>query len=415
MTTDTKRLEQLLGGPEAQRLRARLRDHYERRAKLPGQIVLRGPTDAERECVDGIFGRAVSRTDADLSVSIPRLERILVDAEICSSLVEALELLDGPLRDRRREAEAEARDWEATHAGIRSRIADRAWLHAWLDDLVSTGVLRRKAGDAPQTALLVEQALLVIDRFPLPGISLPELAARVFGNAHALDKNQDLGLLAVRAAACYGGLEDWQSADGRRECWAVVGVLCDELSAPTLTLNLGSCGDGLTDRVLALHRAAGETCSLSLRQLVRHQPKLEHLAGRIVYVCENPTIVAVAAERLGTACAPLICTSGHLRSATRMLLRNLASLGARLRVQADFDIDGLHIAAKSLALDGAQPWRMSAADYRAGKGGPVLRRDEVPAFPWVPELAAAMQERGVGVHEEALLDELLADLSPLGV
>jgi uncharacterized protein (TIGR02679 family) len=277
--------------------------------------------------------------------------------------------------------------------------------------LISSGVWRRQSKGDPEAALkLAEQALRVVNGFPHSGVCLAELAAAIYGDAHALDKDQELGLLAVRAAARFGDLEDWRSADGRRECWAAVGVLCDELSAPVLTLNLGSYGDGLTDRVLALHREAGEACSLSLRQLVRHWPVLGHLAGRDVFVCENPTIVAVAVERLGVACAPLVCTSGQARSATRMLLRGLAGLGAHLRVQADFDIDGLHIAAKSLALDGARPWRMGARDYLNAMAGPSLRRDEVPAFRWAPELVTAMQERGVGVHEETLLGTLLVDL-----
>ncbi|MCA9702107.1 MAG: TIGR02679 family protein, partial [Myxococcales bacterium] len=202
--------------------------------------------------------------------------------------------------------------------------------------------------------------------------------------------------------------------DGWRERWAAAGVICDELSAPVLTLNLGSGGDGLSDRVLAMHAERGEACSLSLRQLLRHRPSFGHLDGRSVFVVENPTVVAVAVERLGVHCAPLVCTSGHPRGATRLLLRELARAGARLQVQADFDIDGLHIAAQTLAIPGSRPWRMRASDYRAALGGPPLRRASVPVAEWDAELAPAMSERGVGVHEESMLDVLLAELDRRG-
>ena len=257
---------------------------------------------------------------------------------------------------------------------------------------------------------LIQDALRVVARFPFSGVCLPELAAGTYGDAHALDRHGSLGLFAVRAAAKLGGFDDWQSADGWRECWAVAGVICDELSAPVLTLNLGSRGDGLTDRVLAMHAELGEACSLSLRQLVRHRPTFEHLTGRDVFVCENPTVVAVAVERLGTHCAPLICTSGHPRGSARLLVRELTKVGARLRVQADFDIDGLCIAAQTLALPGSLPWRMSTSDYLAMQGGPPLRRGYVPQVEWDAQLSSAMNERGVGVHEETMLDLLLVDL-----
>lgn len=415
MVRDPARLEALLGGRDAAWLRERLRDAYERTRALPARVSRRDATPEERELVDRLFGRVRSGATGALSVSVAQLEEVLREAAICDALPQALEHLDGPLRDRAAEAAAAANEWERAYEALGAQIGGRAWLAAWLDDLRMRGRLGRMSGGSAERArALVEDALRVVDRFPLGGASLPELAAEAYGDAHALDKDRPLGQLAVRAAARYAGLDDWQSAEGLRECWAAVGVVCDELSAPVLTLNLGAGGAGLTDRVLALYRAAGEACTLSVRQLVRHPPQLDHLAGRRVYVCENPTVVAVSAERLGARCAPLVCTAGQLRAAARVLIRMLAAAGAELRVQADMDIDGLTIAAKSLALPGARPWRMSAADYGQAPAGPPLRREDVPATPWDPALRRAMAARGVGVHEEALLTQLLEDLNDDG-
>ncbi|MBC7560681.1 MAG: DUF2399 domain-containing protein, partial [Dermatophilaceae bacterium] len=55
-----------------------------------------------------------------------------------------------------------------------------------------------------------------------------------------------------------------------------------------------------------------------------------------------------------------------------------------------------------------EPWRMSAADYLAAPGGGPLTGREV-ATPWDPALATAMRERGHAVHEERVVDVLLAD------
>jgi len=59
------------------------------------------------------------------------------------------------------------------------------------------------------------------------------------------------------------------------------------------------------------------------------------------------------------------------------------------------------------------PWRYRAADYRAavhgGKSSRVL--DGTPAHsPWDPHLAEAMVQTGVAVEEEAVADQLAADV-----
>ncbi len=68
---------------------------------------------------------------------------------------------------------------------------------------------------------------------------------------------------------------------------------------------------------------------------------------------------------------------------------------------------------------GAEPWRMTAADYLAGLAdrGDIPEGDEhlrlagrpVPT-PWDPALADAMRERGSAVYEEAVAGSPVADL-----
>lgn len=412
MIWDEARLRELLAGPSMQWLRDRLRRNLECGRPLQGTIVLRSPTPEQCEHVDRMFGRADRSHLGSLSIDVSRLTSVLVGARICDDLAEALAALDGPLRDRAGEARERERAWAELDASVGTRIAGRAWLTKWYRELRSGGLLTRLSrGDAAGAAQLMEDALRAADRWPERGVSLPELAARTAGDAHALDPGRPLGTLLVRAAAAFAELDEWQSADGRRDCWASVGVLCDELSAPVLTLGLGAAGDGLTDRVLRMYFDAGEACSLSLRQLLRQPPRLEHLSGVSVYVCENPAIVAAAVDRLGARSAPLVCTAGYLRGATRLLLRILADGGAHLRVRADFDVDGLHIAGTTMRLPNARPWRFDAATYMTATAGPKLSRDEIPGTPWDPPLSAAMRGRGFGVHEEALLALLLEDLA----
>ena len=108
------------------------------------------------------------------------------------------------------------------------------------------------------------------------------------GNSHALDRGKALGTLVVRYAALRGGLDAVDDAEQRREAWAAVGVLQDELSAPVLALNLRAAGEGKVARALALHADEGEPYRLSTRQLCRARPTFaREVTGPVVFACKT--------------------------------------------------------------------------------------------------------------------------------
>ena len=183
----------------------------------------------------------------------------------------------------------------------------------------------------------------------------------------------------------------------------------NELAAPALCLNLPVHRTG--DSVIALGPAAGEPIHLSLRKLLRDPPAWA-VRGRDVFVCENPSIVAVAADRLSGSSAPLVCTDGMPSAAQRTLVSQLSAAGARLHYHGDFDWPGLVIGNYVIRALGARPWRFSAHDYLAGchgVGSALAPEGRIEAE-WDSCLADAMVERGLAVHEEAVTDVLLEDL-----
>lgn len=378
----------ILGKPELAWLVERLRRRLEAGQPLGASVRLADPTPAQTDAYARLFGYPRGRA---LVVDIVALDTLLREAG-AGTLEAALVVIGGPLVDRRALAERESAAWEAV-------LAPLAPWEAWRDDLRQTGLLRRlAAGDPDRAALLAGQAAAIASRLPAAGLLLAELAGAVTGNAHALDPGEPLATLLLRHVPRLGGTD----GSDRRAAWSAVGVELDPLSSSVLVLNVRARGAGPTPALLAACAEVGEPVRLTLRQL----RALDAVDGRL-FACENPSVVAAAADRLGVASAPLLCTEGQPRAATRALLRVCRG---RVRYHGDFDWPGLRIANEVLALTGGEPWRMSADDYATAPKGAELAG--APVEPrWSAALAPAMRAAGCAVHEESVLNLLLEDLA----
>ena len=421
---DSTRLHRLLGGEPIAWLVRRARDRLEAGRPLTGTVTLAGATAEQRRAAERLTGRP-PRSGTSLSVSLPDVDRVLRESGAApGGLAAAVVLLTGPLRDRDRDRMDTASAWAAAFAPLDDAVAGRAELAAWRAWLDATGVVRRLA-PSPTVALpLLNQVAEVLRRLPSRGIPIGRLAAECCGDAHALDDGHPAGTVALSAVRALAGLPFAAelSADSRRTVWASAGVHLDDLSS--LVLCLGMPGDTHTalGRLLALHRETGQPAMLTLRQLRSHD---EVLSAGLVRICENPVVIAAAADELGRRCPPLVCVGGQPSAAGWRLLDLLAAGGAEFRYHGDFDWGGIRIASAvrqrvSQAQSHWQPWRYDRDAYEAAAMAmlavhaaarlPRLAGEPV-ATPWDPGLASAMAGHDVRIEEELSLDALLADLA----
>lgn len=418
------RLQRLLGGPALAALRQRLRQRY---APLPAGAVpapfrLAGLQAAEHAALAGLLGRP-GRASTSMGIDLADIDAALQRAGIAPGLRAALESLDGPIIDTAQALASQTAGWAAVAAAARHPA-----LAAWLATVTGLGLLKRLARTpGPTPERWVAQADAVLQRLPAAGLARAELAAHALGDAHALDRSAPVATLvlaALRHARRAGAPNEASSANAaspeggddapadeperEREVWAAAGILVNELARPALALNLP-----LVDGTRLL---PGEPTYLSLRRLLRVPPAWG-VAGQAVFVCENPNLVAIAADRLGQRSAALVCTDGMPAAAQRVLLQQLAAAGATLRYHGDFDWPGLRIANQVRAVGaggpGWQAWRFSTADYQracqATAGRPLAG---APANAhWDSGLAGAMAAAGLAIDEEALAETLLGDLA----
>lgn len=421
MRTD-ERLQRLLGGEELASLRRRLRRHFEhapsgddrssfRLGKLSGD---------EHRALAALLGRPPLFSNS-IHIDVPALDAALSRAGIAESLRDALERLDGPLIHRASARHELQMLW--------AKVVD-CCSHAALVQLVRTpaglGLLKRLTNrDTDAATMLCSRAEAVLHRLPANGLTRAQLAADVLGDAHALDNYQATATLVLAvwrqlATPTRQHVEDAaaESADDiasqpvlsgerSRDVWARAGVLVNELARPALCLNLPTLDAG------SHTQARGEPGYVSLRSLLRLPPRWA-VAERDVYVCENPNLLAIAADRLGPRCAPLVCTDGMPAAAQRRLLSQLAEAGARLHYHGDFDWPGIRIGNHVMRECGARPWRFSTEDYRAAvlaspRPGLPLKGPEVRAL-WDEALFPAMHAYQLVIAEEGVAASLLEDL-----
>jgi uncharacterized protein (TIGR02679 family) len=406
---DYVRLTQLLGGEQLSWLVDRVAARMVRGASLDGVVTLHRATEAQRDAIDRLLGRAPTR-GASLSVPLAALEGILVNAGICTNLYEAIEALAAEQLTLHRERIASESAWSAALATLEARCASNATVRVWLARLRETGVLARIAGRDPEHAThLVEFGLRLCERLPGRAVPLPELAADLLNDAHALDAATPYGTIAMHFIAVITSSSLPTDAAQRRDAWAAVGVLCDDLSSSVLSLNLPAVGDSPAARSLRFYREMGEPCRVLLRHVMRDPPAFD-TGHSVVFVCENPAVVAAAAQRLGIKTAPLVCTEGQPTTAVRLLLDQLSRSGCRLLYHGDFDWPGIQIANLMHARHSASAWRMSVEDYCAAPKAVPLEGAAVEAH-WDGRLASCMTEDGRSVHEEQVLATLLGDLA----
>lgn len=405
--TDTDRLRRLLGGPDTAWLVKRVRSRLERGASLSGRVTLAEATPAQRRAVELLLGRRAG-TGASLSVPLDEVDRVLrTSGASPHGLAAAVELLDGPVRDLARENAETAAAWAAAFAPLDEALTARPELAEWRAWLDSTGLVRRLAPDPSGAADILRRLAAVVRRLPSPDMPLGRFAAETCGHAHALDEGP-LATLALSSARALAGLpfRSDGGAEARRETWAKVGVHLDELSSTVLCLGLPGDAHTPTGRMLAAMR--GEPVSLTLRQLRRHT---EPMRAGLVRICENPVVVAAAADALGRDCPPLVCGNGRPSAAVWRLLELLAEGGADFAYHGDFDWGGIAIAAAVHERIGWRPWRYDASAYLEATSNTPLAGRPVPT-PWDPSLATAMKDRAVRVEEEQVLTDLLTDLAP---
>ncbi|MBU8861773.1 MULTISPECIES: TIGR02679 family protein [unclassified Micromonospora] len=381
-----------------------------------GRLTLTGLNDEEREAVGQFLGQAVGSTH---TLKLADLDRQLWESAAGTGLLGVVEAIVGLVPDRRADASVETarRAWlrdQANAALVAAGLSNCPWTSEWLDHLWRHGLPARLPSE--EVRRIISQATTTL------GLTVGEhgrtwsrgeLAQVVTGSAHGLDDDSPLTRLVLRGLAlALTGASDYPlGAAERRALWDAAGVTSDTVATTVLTYGLRPLGDDW----LRFRADAGAETHLTLREIRRLAPL--RLAPQTVYVCENPRVLEAAAD--AGAAPAIVCTMGNPTTVSIALLdAAVESPDVRLLYHGDFDWPGIAIADRIMRRYNAKPWQFMAADYRravaqATKRGtprqPLTGRAR--ETPWDPALSGAMAQTATAIHEEAVIESLLGDLS----
>jgi hypothetical protein len=411
---------------------AGVRDRLERAGvDNRGRLRLPALTADARLALEAVTGRRTTAT-----VDLAALEQGLRSLGLGDDLPAALAALGHPVSDLpgRRRAERTVARQAREAARAEASTWGEPWATAWIDEVIRAGGLR--GCDPDGAVVLVRSVRRLIDHLDTAtepdggsgssrssgdagaigtagatgtmaatgaAVSRVDLAARLFGSAHALDAGTQLEAAATRALAHRLG------AGQPRDLWERAGAHLDLTSGPVLTWRLPVAPtSGLASLV---GQATTLRLPLHLSQFALRAHPVTVTAGADVLVVENPRVVEAAAQI--DSATPFVAANGNPSGAVRLLITQLASAGARLRYHGDFDAAGLAICARMHAV-GLTPWRMDADDYLAAldaadTDGVELPVDDAPAppIPWHPALRDVFDRERRIVHEERLLATLI--------
>lgn len=404
---------------ELRGLWARAREALE----APGQpptFRLELPDQATREAVGELYGRPMWGQGTRINVS--KLDTALRGSRFGVGLEQALEILharpvtraNSPTGTR---SEGGNRVTDVLRAALASwGIADAPWASPWTSWLNQYGRVAEQDLDevARQAAAVLAHLVLEPGRSPAAWVSRANLATRFGGDPYRLDNGTTLNRVVLRAAALAHDVDPPGNERDRRRLWELCGVTVDAVTATALCWSLPVGGADDWSHNIRQRTGLGLPAQLTHLDLGAAPERLVE-PGTTVAICENPRVLEAAAQE-GIR-HPLVCTSGYPSTVVAELLNRLGAEGAVLRCHGDLDWDGLTIVRALRDNHGAEPWRMSAADYREAVNLASAERIDLPVLagrpteaPWDSELPELMSSAGRTVGEEIVLGDLLADL-----
>ena len=251
------------------------------------------------------------------------------------------------------------------------------------------------------------------------GVMLAVLAARVSGDPHCFDRGTAAGQLLICGLCRDAGEEIPSNAEELSALYLRYGIQMDEISSMVAVSGLHLEQNGKLHPGIEGFLQVWEPFLLMQKNL--DGVTRAYGTGNYVFVVENEMVfshLCGQCRQLPDNCrSALICTMGQPRKAAWQLLDLLAAENPKIFYAGDLDPEGMDIADRIWKRYPEQVvlWRMSPDDYKKSKSEEEVSDRRLSMLnrlqnPQLRSTAVLIQKEKKAGYQEALLDEMLADI-----
>ena len=420
-----------------------LRKKWNSYGRAAGIVKLTAASKEERRALEGFFGKSFAdQTGGTLSFSVQSFEAALKETAYGElNLQQLMELYFGePMKTnaaRKAEREEQIRlFFENCRQFFLRREHEMCETAGTAADWIETVFQEKKYGyqiilkewkrnpnHAERLVRTVGMALemVVPDGGETSGgsIMLAVLAARVSGDPHCFDRGTAAGQLLVLGLCRDAGVDIPSNAEELFALYLRYGIQMDEISSMVAVSGLHLERNGTLHPGLEGFLQAGEPFLLMQKNL--DGVTRAYGAGSCVFVVENEMVFSHLCEqsrRLPEGGRPaLLCTMGQPRKAAWQLLDLLTAENPAIFYAGDLDPEGMDIADRIWKRypDAVHLWRMGPEDYEKSRSEEEISDRRLSMLsrlqnPLLRSTAAQIQKEKKAGYQEALLDEMFADI-----
>ncbi len=420
-----------------------LRKKWNSYGRAAGIVKLTAASKEERRALEGFFGKSFAdQTGGTLSFSVQAFEAALKETAYGElNLQQLMELYFGePMKTnaaRKAEREEQIRlFFENCRQFFLRREHEMCETAGTAADWIETVFQEKKYGyqlilkewkrNPNHAARLVRTVGMALEMVVPDGgetsggsIMLAVLAARVSGDPHCFDRGTAAGQLLVLGLCRDAGVDIPSNAEELFALYLRYGIQMDEISSMVAVSGLHLERNGTLHPGLEGFLQAGEPFLLMQKNL--DGVTRAYGAGSCVFVVENEMVFSHLCEqsrRLPEGGRPaLLCTMGQPRKAAWQLLDLLTAENPAIFYAGDLDPEGMDIADRIWKRypDAVHLWRMGPEDYEKSRSEEEISDRRLSMLsrlqnPLLRSTAAQIQKEKKAGYQEALLDEMLADI-----
>lgn len=406
----------------------RMKAQWKKYGRPAGRILIKNPTDQEREALEGFLGLTAAEEKIEFPMSA--FEEALAKTRYSDIDLTALlsAYFSESLVTNKASRQMENEQKEAFFTAVCQKLQENSpengegirWVTAAGEEKkygyhLILAEYKKSEEEARSLVLNTCKALAYLNKMADKRIRLAVLAARVTANPHYFDRNTAAGKLLIAALTYTHNCEGSQKAEKIAELYHISGIKPDDLSNSTVLYGITlytETGPHPAYKGFIQEEEPWVVSMLNLGKIIKAE-----CPSKKVFVFENQMVFSQMCESLKGHFPAMMCTSGQVKTASLLVIDMLCAAGCTLYYAGDIDPEGMGIADRMIARNNRQikPWFFTEEAYAASISSEPISNDRLKQLtqlrdPCLSQLAELVRQKKRSGYQEFLLAAMREDI-----